>query len=391
MAIKTRIKNSIGKLILVLLIAGGYQLTADEAFSAWLENIIDSTNTTIYMSVDIDTNGYARISYLDSNNNDLKYAYFDGTNWNIQTIATNNATGAYTSLKIDSNGYTHISYQDNFGDIPVLNYASYNGTGWDIQTVGSSGTGLYTSLELDSNGYAHIATHEEGDMALHYVSYNGTGWNTDVIAYGAGTETSLDLDSDGYAHISYKDFEQGALHYSKYNGTGWNIQAVDTSGITYQSSIDLDSDGYAHISYVMGSNLKYASFNGSGWDIQTISTAIGYTSMMLDSQGRPYISYITIPSGTYTLNLAHFNGTGWETEVLKTYGYGYPTDTSLSLFNDYVYVTYANNGDLAIITNAPQGFVKEPSLNVLGIIIFMLLICLWSGNQRLPLGLWPKS
>jgi len=78
------------------------------------------------------------------------------------------------------------------------------------------------------------------------------------------------------------------------------------------------------------------------------------------------------------LKLAYFNGTGWEISTLTNNvqvdgGQGSPG--YMQLFNDYVYITYTTaNGDLAAITNAPQGFVDEPSLNVLGIIIFMLII-----------------
>jgi len=198
--------------------------------------------------------------------------------------------------------------------------------------------------------------------------------------------------------MGYYDIENTNLKYAAFNGSGWEISTLDSTGdVGYYTSIDTDSSGNVYISYRDSTNqdLKVAYYNGTGWSLQVIDSGIygnvsGFTSMMLDSNGRPYISYIT-NDGNYNLNLAYFNGSGWEITVLvadiySSYG-GYPRETALSLYNDYVYISYtAANGDLAVITNAPSGFVDEPSLNILGIIILILLICLWFGNQRLPLG-----
>ncbi len=359
-----------------------------QVLSAWTINLVDSSVDTEHMSVDIDSNGYLHISYSDTDNTDLKYAFYNGTSWQIDTVDSNYLGD--TSIKLDTNGYAHISY--GLGD---LKYASYNGTGWDVVTVDTTDyVGMSTSLELDSNGYAHISSFNPyGLPTINYSQYNGTGWEitSGVDSGQVSGSTSLELDSDGYAHISYYDSSNYDLQYAKFNGTGWELSIVDSGNIGGYTSLQLDSNGYGHISYYESNtdDLRYAQFNGTGWEISTIDTAgdVGqYTSIALDSNGRPYISYIEIVDGgpPYNLKLAYFNGSGWEIQTLVEgigdFG-GYLRDTSLALFNDYVYITYAaSDGSLATITNAPQGFVPEPSLNILALIILTLVF--WSIVHR---------
>jgi hypothetical protein len=99
-----------------------------------------------------------------------------------------------------------------------------------------------------------------------------------------------------------------ALKYASFNGSTWNIETVDTSG--GDTSIALDKDGNPHISYCKYSgpsvNLKYAVFNGLTWDIETVDNtgSVGLeTSIALDISGNPHISYEDLTNGR---NLQHF-------------------------------------------------------------------------------------
>ena len=47
--------------------------------------------------------------YLDSN---LKYAYYDGSTWHLETVDSSGDTGIRTSIALDSDDNPHISYQD---------------------------------------------------------------------------------------------------------------------------------------------------------------------------------------------------------------------------------------------------------------------------------------
>jgi len=341
--------------------------------------------------LDIDTNGYVHVGYFDNNSLNVKYSYFNGTGWDIQTIGTSMSTPG-VSLKLDTNNTPGITYADE--GISGLVYAKFNGTDWSTQVIDNTEIFYDSSLEfLNDNPRV---SYGEGGGRLKYAEYNGTGWDVVFVESSVfGINTSLEVNSDGYSCISYVDFGNEDLKYAQFNGSGWDVTTVDTAG-GYFTSMDIGTNGNVHISYEVGLQLRYAVFNGTGWTIQTVDSLTGgqyfsNTSFMLDSQGRPYVSYLTFDGSNTNLNLAYFNGSGWELEVLVTDIGGGFTDTSLALFSDYVYISYStSSGNLAVLTNAPQGFVAEPSLNVLGIIIFILLICLWSGNQRLPLGPRPN-
>ncbi|MBU0569004.1 choice-of-anchor D domain-containing protein, partial [bacterium] len=164
---------------------------------------------------------YPHISYYDGTNYDLKYASYNGSAWNIQTVDSSGYVGQYTSLALDGSGQPHISYYDNSND--DLKYASYNGSAWNIQTVDSSGyVGKYTSLALDGSGYPHISYYDSDNDALKYTSYNGSAWNIQTVdsSGDVGEYTSLALDANGYPHISYyhdgSSFLDGSLKYAFY-------------------------------------------------------------------------------------------------------------------------------------------------------------------------------
>jgi len=77
----------------------------------------------------------------------------------------------------------------------------------------------------------------------------------------------------------------------------WSIETVDSDGnVGVFTSIALDTNGYPHISYLEVSNgdLKYAKWNGSEWSIETVDSDgdVGRsTSIALDTNDYPHISY----------------------------------------------------------------------------------------------------
>lgn len=62
-----------------------------------------------YTSLALDAADQPHISYHDYTNRDLKYAYYDGTVWQIQPVDSTGAVGRYNSLGLDTNGLLRIS------------------------------------------------------------------------------------------------------------------------------------------------------------------------------------------------------------------------------------------------------------------------------------------
>ncbi|MCW4029332.1 MAG: hypothetical protein NWE92_06770 [Candidatus Bathyarchaeota archaeon] len=100
----------------------------------------------------------------------------------------------------------------------------------------------------------------------------------------------------------------------------WKIQTVDAVGAEGgYSSLALDSQGYPHVSYFDSANtaLKYASFNGADWETQTVLSSgdIGrFTSLALDSNNLPHIS--CFDKTNTDLVYVNFDGAAWSSEIV---------------------------------------------------------------------------
>ncbi|MFB0500330.1 MAG: carboxypeptidase regulatory-like domain-containing protein, partial [Candidatus Hadarchaeaceae archaeon] len=99
-------------------------------------------------------------------NEDLKYARWTGTSWEIQTVDSEGDVGDFTSIALDSGDNPHISYFDR-GDFD-LEYARWTGTSWEIQTVDNEGVGAFASIALDFSGNPHISYYDVTNDDLKY-------------------------------------------------------------------------------------------------------------------------------------------------------------------------------------------------------------------------------
>ncbi len=126
----------------------------------------------------------------------------------------------------------------------------------------------------------------------------------------------------------------------------WHFEVVDSEGIVGKyTSIVLDSQEYPHISYydMVGRDLKYARWTGSEWDIQSVDCDedVGeYTSLALDSVGRPHISYYDHTNGD--LKYARWTGSEWD---ILTVDFEGNVGAYSSIFlddQDYPHVSYVD-------------------------------------------------
>ncbi len=284
-------------------------------------------------SLKLDANGNPKASYLQVDSYDLKYTYWDGSQWQIVTVDSAGKTGYFASLALTSLGNPRISYysSEDSSNNPTgnLRYAYCNTscndpTNWGIVTVDSTGdVGGHTSIVLNSSGNPRISYYDftNGDLKYAYCDVNcyiSTNWTKVAVdsTGNVGEYTSIALDSSGNPRISYYDYLNGDLKYAYCdsgcnNPSNWIKITVDsTMDVGGYTSIALDSSGKPRISYYDFENLdlKYAYCdsgcnNPSNWFIVTVDGGPfgtygnyypdmgGFSSLALDVSGNPAITY----------------------------------------------------------------------------------------------------
>ncbi len=309
----------------------GYDMVLRYAYwngSSWEIEAIDSSMWCgSRTSLALDDKGYPHIAYGDSENDYLKYAVWNGSDWMVEVVDSTGMVGDFASMALDTSGNPHISYCD-YTDTSSFNlkYTRWNGSVWEMELVHTAkDAGFGTSIEVDSLNYPHISyivllqfSTIPGDM--YYCHWTGSYWEIEyVCSIGAqviiGTNTSLALDSSDNPHITcpYRGTSQNNLRYNYWTGTSWEIDTVDSIGLW--SSITLDQSDYPHISYYCSedSSLRYSSWNGSSWDMETVDSSgdVGLcTSIALDPMGNPHISYLDETNDN--LKYAFYDPTGIE-------------------------------------------------------------------------------
>ncbi len=309
----------------------------------WHIETVDDASTGVgkYSSIALDTFDNPHISYVDDENWNLKFAYFNGSAWEIETISTTEDVVQYTSLSLDDAGNPHISFCD---ESTSISYGFNNGSSWEFSTypVLALNEGQ-TEMALDSLNHPHISYQGDSDLdmipELSVCTYDGSSWDSscyedlettldtsialdsldrehiafnmnDFLYYSCdGTVSCVDstgdvgrfcsiaLDSSGNPHISYNDWDTWDLKYAYFNGSTWQIETIDTPGnVGFYISLAIDKNDHPHISYFIstGFDLKYAWHDGSDWQIESVDTegSVGlYTSIAIDSLNNPHISY----------------------------------------------------------------------------------------------------
>jgi hypothetical protein len=225
--------------------------------------------------------------------------------WNTVAVESAEHVAYYTSIAVHANGDPMISYSD--GANTALKFAicdlseSANGNcdqsvDWTTVAVESAGqVGQFTSITLGDNGDPMISyydiTNEDLKFAICDLSESANGncdqsvdWTTVAVdsAGAVGEYTSIAVDANGNLTISYYDITNEDLRFAicdlseSANGNcdqsvDWTTTVtVDSAGrVGYYTSIAVDANGNPMISYLDGTNgdLKFATARGDVEDV----------------------------------------------------------------------------------------------------------------------------
>ncbi|MDD3887527.1 MAG: Ig-like domain-containing protein [Patescibacteria group bacterium] len=287
----------------------------------------DVISDTYGHSLDLDSNGYPHISYIDTTSYYLHYAYQDISGWHSEIVDLDNANVRYNSIAIDSNGYPHIAYTKYY--IPLsyqyyLMYAYKDINGWHTQTLDNTVNAYHPSIVLDNLNYAHISYYDNTNYDLEYAYQDINGWHKETVdsVGSVGTLSSIAIDLLNRPHISYYDGTNYDLKYALKDSGVWATETVDSSSanIGQYTSIVTDNSNRPHISYYDNTNadLKYTYKDSGAWNPTIVNTNCNSsrTSIDLTSTDLPQIGY------TYSSNIyrAYYNG-AWNSNQLKYFNY----------------------------------------------------------------------
>jgi len=223
--------------------------------TVWQRETVDEENVVgLWSSVAYDGFDHPGISYQDLGNGidyqdfhlrDLKFAYFTGTTWLIETVEEDGG-GYYTKLFFDQEDQPAIAYCGNKDeDSQPVKFAHRGDYGWEIHTVDAAGECAEGSLSarMRPGGGFGIAYYDERFQDLKYATYFGGFWHIDTIESHnkVGKYCSLAYGTNGEPVVSYyycgratdTDCQGGGdLRVARHTQTGWVVENVDTNGNT---------------------------------------------------------------------------------------------------------------------------------------------------------------
>ncbi len=288
----------------------------------------------------IDSNGYPHISYTDRYRTaQLKYAFFDGSDWQITEVDSVNGVGGL-SLALDSYDHPHIAFVDTYNY--DLNYVFFDGTEWNLETVDSSEYRTSSiALAIDNENKPCIAyyqtTEDPPSRKFQYARRDDSGWNIETVDDDYALGLSIAVDSSNRPHLSYYGYNH-LLKYAYFDGNYWVIGDVDYASSTRPTSLSLDTSQNPHIAYLEetygDNNLKYAYWDGVVWNILDVDEEITsvITSLALDSSNNAHIAYSEWTQGP--IRYAYYDGEHWDIEVVDSEPWTYFPSIAIGLYNN---------------------------------------------------------
>jgi len=288
----------------------------------WDTTTVDTVGGS-FESLAVDSHGWGHIAYNSPKFTGLHYAYWDGNEWQTFVIDSER-TNQETSIQVDSSGNPRISYYraayPDGRNAKYLKYAYFDGKTWYIQTVDHrSNTGRWNSIALDpaDRPYISYSMTSTGELGLAHLDKSGWQHTEADSRTSKSQQSSVDCDSalvisdGGDLRIVYVNALARSINYAWQQGEVWHRETVDSlvspGSDADRVSLKLDRNGRPHVVYYDSglAALKYATRDEKGWHTETIDNGNGgeHPSLSLDENGHPYVAYYA--ANARELRVAH--------------------------------------------------------------------------------------
>lgn len=262
--------------------------------------VFQSTRLGEMTSLAVDSRDRVHLIYENDSQDALRYALWDGGQWQFSVVEEAIDTGVHPSLKLAGNDLPRAT----FWGLPSVKYAQQIEDGsWLVDWIEvhdyGDWTGWYTSLALGKKDIPHASYYDWLEYDLKYATLKRSLWVAEVVdsAGDVGGYTSIVLDDRRRPLIAYYDFSNQDLKLAWKVGGKWHTRILEHVGeVELYPSLARSVDGQIYLSYIGddAASLKIAHLDGGQWTIEVIDRGGHYfksTSLVLDGEGRPHVAY----------------------------------------------------------------------------------------------------
>ena len=241
---------------------------------SWTKETVDvAVDPAQYISMVLDSQNHAHISYYDYDNTDLKYATDMTGSWINTAVDTDDDTGTFTSILTDGQDDSHISYYN--GSDHSLRYAYQQSASWNLADIDPGGWAIYNSLTLDPDGNPHVTYIRNflSDVQMQYATREAGTWNWELVDQQVTSAANVEARFDPEIFIYYVDYKQA--------GNTFTLATNTTGSWTTSPLINAFGHKTIHsmfIDYASGSALLGTSYSidQTGDDLYRLSYWVGY-------------------------------------------------------------------------------------------------------------------
>jgi|GEM_PF-3489473 len=256
-----------------------------------------------------------------SSENDINFAVFDGTSWNVETAFNANDNRRIWGLDMvyDLEGHPHIVHiGTNATDTEsLLLHTWHNGSEWSTDNLGSteSGSHTYPSIAVDDSNAVHISYSirptGSGDGVLHHISDESDTWVDVIVKDGINSwNTAIDIAPNGQPHIIYYNYSGGITsHAWRTDSTGIEGTAPNPGAALLGTPYPNPCSGFSSVEYRInnGASVRLDLYDMSGRVVTTLADgfheAADYRTEVADLSPGVYVFKLTTPGSVETRKL----------------------------------------------------------------------------------------